>query len=132
MRDELNTSVEKSMLRDNQSRENINEVGKYISKLDKRLSVPKFSKHSQMTNDQHLFRVGYGQKVQEFNDTHLELQRQKSGNISPRNESPQKRLYNKLSNGDISKFVKKTVKLVGQGSDDGASKNRILSTGDSS
>ena len=39
------------MLRDNQSRENINEVGKYISKLDKRLSDPKFSKHSQMTND---------------------------------------------------------------------------------
>ena len=50
------------MMKDNPSSSNMGDIGRYIKQLDFRLSIPKFTKDSDLTENQKLFKIGTGIK----------------------------------------------------------------------
>ena len=57
------------------------DIGKYLKQLDSRLSIPKFNKNSELTDQQKLFKIGNG--IQEA-DKQLRKSLHSSGSGSPK------------------------------------------------
>ena len=57
------------------------DIGKYLKQLDSRLSIPKFNKNSELTDQQKLFKIGNG--IQEA-DNQLRKSLHSSGSGSPK------------------------------------------------
>ena len=59
-------SIYRRVMKDNPSKDNVNDIGRYIQHLDQRMSIPKFTKDSELTEHQKLFKIGNGIR-NEFN-----------------------------------------------------------------
>lgn len=59
-RNQMKTSIDQTIMKDNPNNQNIGEISKYIQQLDYRLSIPKFTKDSDLTENQKLFKIGNG------------------------------------------------------------------------
>ena len=97
-------------MKDNPSPKNIGEISKYIQQLDYRLSIPKFTKESDLTENQKLFKIGNGILNEHKYVTKSKLR--KSGSISPESikrahspSSPNSKVYHQMSGGDLQKFI---------------------------
>lgn len=73
-------SIDRRVMKDNPSRENVTDIGKYLHNLDQRLSIPKFTKDSELTENQKLFKIGNGIR-NEYNQ--LRRSKLRSGSVSP-------------------------------------------------
>lgn len=91
------------------------DIGKYLKQLDSRLSIPKFNKHSELTDQQKLYKIGAGIQGE---DNQLRKSLHSSGSGSPKQKNKNLQgtssnvlLLHQLSGGDLNKFIKKTSRL---------------------
>lgn len=76
----MNNTVQKAPLKDNFGGDCV-DMGRYVHRLDERLSIPKFTKGAEMTDKQNFFRVGLGIKSQAET---CRIMKERSGALSPR------------------------------------------------
>lgn len=90
-------------------------MGRYIKQLDSRLSIPKHTKESELTEQQKLFKIGAGIKNEQI--SLLRRAKLSSGSLSPEKlpreggASNNALLLHQLSGGDLNKFIKKTSRI---------------------
>lgn len=101
-------------MKDNPSSSNMGDIGRYIKQLDFRLSIPKFTKDSDLTENQKLFKIGTGIKNE---IGQLRRSKVRSGSVSPDKSprkgsvSPNAQVMHQMSGGDLQRFIKKTTRI---------------------
>lgn len=106
--------IDRKLMKDNPSSSHVGDIGRYIKQLDFRLSIPKFTKESDLTENQKLFKIGTGIKNE---ISQLRKSKGRSGSVSPDGSprkasvSPNAQVMHQMSGGDLQRFIKKTARI---------------------